>query len=133
MILLDAITCQNCKRRSVYQPTKRGWQYAGRNASEMDTDPVAISCPHCTHVYEYEGPEPPPFPLGEATQYPIAFYVPLVCDQPGCDSPLRVKAVRPAGTTLEAVCHEVPNWTLHDLFCPRGHPIVESKAQSGYC
>ena len=134
---LDQIQCLKCGTCSVYQPTKRGWQYEGRNPLKRDNAPVAVACPECKHVYLYSEPTLPPVPIptqqeAPETKYPIAFYVPIVCGEADCDTPLWIKAVRQEGTTLEDVCREVPTWTLHDLRCPMGNPIQVPEIQPGW-
>jgi hypothetical protein len=36
-------------------------------------------------------------------------------------------APRREGTTKDEILAEVPNWIVHDLKCPDGHPILFSK------
>jgi hypothetical protein len=138
MSYLDRIACKNCFQNSVFRRSKNPAHYEDRKLSETDTAPVAVSCPECKHVYMYEYQETTPtlWPelQGQAAthqKYPSAAFVPLVCDVEDCDTELVVIAARAAGIPLEAVLAEVPSWTLHDLKCPEGHPILVPKIGGG--
>jgi hypothetical protein len=126
---VDQIQYKHCSQYSVFRRSKRAGLSRGQTLSETDTAPVAVSCPQCKHVYMYEFHETTPIlwtePQGPgARKHPNIFFVPLVCDAEGCEDELVVIAAREANTPTESVLSEVPNWTLHDLHCPNGHPIL---------
>lgn len=126
---LDQITCKN-KRCPKYPH-----RFVFRQHSEMDTAPVPVSCPECWHVYLYEDREAALIhwpdvqgPQGTPPRYPTVTLVPLICGKEDCDNPrMQVLAPRQAGTPKESVLAEVPRWTLHDVKCPNGHPILVPK------
>jgi hypothetical protein len=53
----------------------------------------------------------------------VEFHIPVKCDDPDCETPLIVLAVRTAGTTGEDLAKERPNWKPHDLICPNDHKV----------
>ncbi len=135
---LDAITCANCFRSSLFRGSAHIWHDETQVLEPADERPVAVSCPECRHVYMYGPEQVTPFVVqGEATegayrqQYPSAFDILLVCGVKGCDTPLEVRAVRKAGTSLSEITSEVASWILHDLRCPNGHPILEPRPYMG--
>src|SRR4029077_8307120 len=107
-----------------------------RDTSKRETQPLVLSCPECTHVYDYsdQTPRSIPTPWGEPesqAKTPTVFSFPLECDREDCDKLLLVIAPRRAGTTTDETLAEVPNWILHDLKCPAGHPILLSRMLHG--
>jgi hypothetical protein len=83
-------------------------------------------------MYEYREAKPFFWPEAQGQEanrqkYPTATFVPLVCAVEGCDTPLVVIAARESDTPIESVLAEVPSWTLHDLKCPNGRPILVPK------
>ena len=129
---LDAITCANCFRSSLFRSSLLVWD-GTETFDAADGQPVAVSCPECKHVYMYGPEQVTPLQVQDATdgayqqKYPSAFDILLVCGVKGCDTPLQVRAVRRAGMTLQEITAEVATWTLHELRCPSGHPISQAR------
>jgi hypothetical protein len=65
----------------------------------------------------------------------VVFSVPVQCDDPDCETPLTILAIRISGTTGADMKKERSTWTLHGLICPSEHPVsrvpgLESKEKS---
>jgi|SRR5271154_3661074 len=125
---VDQIQCKHCSQYSVFRRSKRAGLARGQTLSEMDTAPVAVSCPQCKHVYMYEFLETEPVLWTDPSELegmkrPNVFSVPLVCEVQGCGDALVVIAAREAGATEADVRAELSSWVLHDLNCPKQHPI----------
>src|ERR1700736_4163366 len=132
----DQIQCKECYRFFVFRLSTPASKYTHQVTSQRETPRLVLSCPECTHVYDYsdQTPQSVPTPWGELesrAKIPTAFSVLLECDREDCDRSLLAIAPRKAGTTKGDFLAEVPNWILHDLKCPDGHPIVLSRMLNG--
>jgi hypothetical protein len=103
--------------------------------SDEDAQPVVVACSECKRVYSFEtqrlkalatdyglSPDNPEAPMH-------AFRVQLWCGTQGCETPLKVFAVRKRDTTDEELQREKADWTWENLTCPSGHPIPNSQAR----
>ena len=132
----DQIQCKECYRFFVFRLSTPVSKYTHLDTLQRETTPLVLSCPECAHVYDYsdQTPQSVPTPWGEMesrAKSPTVLLVPLECDAEDCDTPLLVIAPRRAGTTKDQILAEVPNWILHDLKCPDGHPILLSRMLHG--
>jgi hypothetical protein len=132
----DQIQCKHCSTYSVFRHSMRDLPSANQSTPKMGTYPVAVSCPECKHVYMYESHETTttlaPVFSGESEsrpKRPSISLVHIVCGRAECKDGLEVTAARAAGVTLDNILDtELKNWTLHDLECPNGHPILRATA-----
>jgi hypothetical protein len=125
-LCLDFVCCENCGRSNVIRPTMFAMPVVDPRWSRKETDSSAVSCFECKHVYIcWEYKMAPNSPEWLAAHSPIRdiFHVQLACEDPGCGSPLIVLAPRRGGTSEEEMRSELSSWVLHDLTCPKGHPI----------
>src|SRR5258708_5448527 len=128
----DTVRCDNCKRNCSFRLTTFESPESDPKWKVEAGPPQAFSCPGCKHVYMIQSLEPGVVEVnleqaGHREKLPVVFSVLLKCDSLDCESPLTVLAPRMFDTTEEAIGKELPTWTLHDLRCPQGHTISETK------
>jgi hypothetical protein len=127
--LLDFVRCK-CGHPTPLRPSTLAPEETDPRWKETDDEPVAVACIQCKRVYSAAG-----LPVESIlTEYGVSPYDPeapmrvfrvfLECDEIGCNSPLRVIAVRKSDTTVEALEKEKrTTWTWRELKCPSDHPI----------
>ncbi len=129
----DQIQCKKCNCRFVFRLSKPVLPRTYPSAKETETRILVAACPECPHVYDYsdQTPQIVHSPWGESgnqVKSPLLFFVSLECETEVCEARLQVLAPRKAGTTEHDIQAEVPTWTLHDLICSNGHPILHPRA-----
>ena len=78
----DQIQCKECGCFFVFRLSTPVSPHIHQDKSERGIQPLALSCPECTHVYDYsdQTPQSIPTPWGEPgsqAKIPTVFSVPL--------------------------------------------------------
>jgi len=60
----------------------------------------------------------------DPSNVPSAFFFPAGCADSNCISQVELIAVRDAGTTKEDVIAEFSKWSLTEIACENGHPLL---------
>lgn len=126
---IDAAKCKHCGKDILYQLSTFESPLSDPKWKTKADPPQAVSCPECKNVYMIQDLQPTSIAV-DHEQWAIQEKVPVViavqarCDDPDCKTPLTILAVRISGTTCADVLQELSKWTLHDLVCPKSHPVT---------
>ena len=127
----DFARCPLCDYATPIRPSKPVAEEAGQIRRGKDAELVFVACLGCKRVYSFDLCEAESIPATEGlSPYDPAapmhvFPVPLYCDEPNCDTPLLVIAVRMTDTSNKALRSEAAGWRWESLKlkCPRGYGI----------
>jgi Zn finger protein HypA/HybF involved in hydrogenase expression len=128
LISLDSVICGNCQRTSLIRRATFEWPESDPKWTRKADPPQAFSCPACKHVYMLQALQQRSLEVTEEQwealeKALVAFAFQAQCDDTNCETLLTVLAIRTSGTKSEDIQKEISTWTLHDLFCPGGHPV----------
>lgn len=127
-MVFDTLQCKNCDDTIVFRESAQESLTADRLTNYTETKPLIVSCAACKHVYDYSRmtpigtltlSDPPPGDRRSLWQDDLS----IACGKNDCEYCLSIRISRATGTTTAEVENELPDWVLHDLHCPMGHPI----------
>lgn len=125
----DFAKCHRCGFANQIRPTTLPAGEIHQASKEADSEPLFVACAECRRVYRYDSTQllSRPESIGVKPYDPDApirvFQIPLECDEPNCEVPLEVLAVRSGDIFHEDVEKESHLWRGDGLKCPMGHEI----------
>jgi hypothetical protein len=125
-VLADFAVCP-CGEQCPVRPTKPARSNVNPPWSETGGHSIFVACWKCKRIYKFDTDSLVSLPINwDLAPYnpdsPMhIFHAYIRCDDPNCETPIEVLAIRNSSTSLEALQKETTEWRGENLRCPNGH------------